>query len=228
VLGASQALTCSSATFGGYFDAADCTQLVGWAWDANQPNAAINVDIYDNGTLLATVPAATFRQDLQNAGNGNGDHGFTYASSALYSGTTHTLSVNYSGTNIPLGNAPKTITCPTEPILSRFFAGGMQYGSAYYYFSYDHLGSLREATDTSGNVVGRYDYDTYGLMTVNQGGPPRFGFAGMYYHQPSGLSLTKYRAYDPTLGRWESRDRFATFDDLNLYKYAHSCPKSEI
>jgi RHS repeat-associated protein len=222
VLGTPQTLTCSSANFGGYFDTADCTQLVGWAWDANQPNAALNVDIYDNGALLATIPAANFRQDLQNAGKGNGDHGFAYSSPALYSGTPHSLSINYAGTTIPLAGSPKAITCPTEPILTRFFPGGMQSGGANYYFSYDHLGSVREVTDTSGNVVSRYDYDPYGLLTVNQGGPPRFGFAGMYYHQPSGLSLTKYRAYDPSLGRWESRDPGE--GGLNLYQYADSNP----
>jgi RHS repeat-associated protein len=33
-----------------------------------------------------------------------------------------------------------------------------------------------------------------------------FGYAGMYYHAPSGLNLTLYRAYDPDLGRWPNRD----------------------
>jgi hypothetical protein len=76
VVGSPLTLTCSSPSFAGYFDSADCTQLAGWAWDANQPNAPLNVDIYDNGTLLAAIPAANFRQDLDNAGKGNGDHGF--------------------------------------------------------------------------------------------------------------------------------------------------------
>ncbi len=224
VIGAPQTLTCSSANFGGYFDTADCTQLVGWAWDANQPHAALNVDLYDNGALLATIPAANFRQDLQNAGKGNGDHGFAYSSPALYSGTTHSLSINYAGTTIPLASSPKTITCPTEPILTRFFLGGMQSGGANYYFSYDHLGSVREVTDTSGNVVSRYDYDSYGRLTVNQGVPPRFGFAGQYYHSASGLNLTEYRAYDPNVGRWESRDPAGEMAGPNLYDYVENDP----
>ena len=32
------------------------------------------------------------------------------------------------------------------------------------------------------------------------------GYAGMFYHARSGLYLTHYRAYDPRLGRWLSRD----------------------
>jgi RHS repeat-associated protein len=225
VIGTPQTLTCSSANFAGFFDYADCTQLAGWAWDANQPIAALNVDIYDNGALLATIPAATFRQDLQNAGKGNGDHGFTYSTPALYSDTTHSLSVTYSGTTIPLGGTPKTITCPTEPILARFFPGGMQSAGTNYYFSYDHLGSVREVTDPNGNVTSRYDYDPYGRLTVNQGVPPRFGFAGTYYHQTSGLDLTQYRAYDPDLGRWESRDLLF---GMPSYRYSENDPINSI
>jgi hypothetical protein len=43
---------------------------MGWAWDANHPNTSINVDVYDGNTLIATVAANQFRQDLLNAGIG--------------------------------------------------------------------------------------------------------------------------------------------------------------
>lgn len=99
----------------------------------------------------------------------------------------------------------------------------MQSGPSNYYFSYDHLGSVREVTDGSGNVVSRYDYDPYGRLTVNQGVPPRFGFGGYYYHQPSGLSLTRYRAYDPDLGRWGSRDPGGA-TGIGLYGYSDNDP----
>jgi RHS repeat-associated protein len=218
-----RSLTCASPAFAGSLDQADCTQLAGWAWDSNQPNDAINVDIYNGVTLLATVPAATFRPDLQSAGIGNGHHGFTFSTEALYTGTTQSLAAYVSGTTIQLASSPRTATCPTEPILTRFFPGGMQSGPSHYFFSYDHLGSLREVTDASGNVVSRYDYDPYGRLTINQGTPPPFGFAHYYYHAPSGLSLTKFRAYDPNLGSWESRDPLADVFG-NPYGYAGEDP----
>ncbi len=220
----SRVVSCPAPAFGGFFDSADCDQLVGWAWDANQPNAAISVDIYDGGTLVATVPAGTFRQDLLNAGKGNGAHGFTYTSPSLYSGTSHDLSVNYAGTARALTESPRSFTCPIEPVLTRFFPAGMRAGSTNYYFSYDHLGSVREVTDASGNVVSRYDYDPYGRLTVNQGVPPRFGFAGYYYHSPSGLSLTKFRAYDPDLGRWASREPADEAASVSPYSYSMENP----
>jgi len=46
-----------------------------------------------------------------------------------------------------------------------------------------------------------------------------FGFTGHYFHSPSGLNLTLYRAYSPTLGRWLSRDPIGEEGGLNLYGY---------
>jgi RHS repeat-associated protein len=54
-----------------------------------------------------------------------------------------------------------------------------------------------------------------------------FGFTGHYYHQPSGLHLALYRAYDADLGRWISRDPLENCEFLqgpNLYQYASNNP----
>jgi RHS repeat-associated protein len=224
VIGGSRTLTCAAPSFGGTFDSADCNQLAGWAWDANQPNSPINVDIYDGSTLLATVLASTFRQDLKNAGIGNGNHGFFYTSPAFYSGSAHSFNVRIGGTTLALNASPRSVTCPVEPILTQYFPGGLLWYGTRYFFSFDHLGSVREATDGAGNVVARYDYDPYGRLTVVQGVAAPFGFGGYFYHAPSGLSLTKYRAYDPDLGRWESEDPIGTAGGLNLYAYVDDDP----
>ena len=46
----------------------------------------------------------------------------------------------------------------------------------------------------------------------------------MQYHAPSGLYLTKYRAYDPKDGRWLSRDPIEEAGGLNLYAYVRGNP----
>jgi RHS repeat-associated protein len=55
-----------------------------------------------------------------------------------------------------------------------------------------------------------------------------FGFTGFYRHQASGLNQTLYRAYDPELGRWLSRDPLAERGGLNLYAYVGNDPVNAI
>ena len=68
--------------------------------------------------------------------------------------------------------------------------------------------SIREMTNSSGIVQSEFSYDPFGRQTqiAGTGVVPDFGYAGMYVHQPSGLNLTKHRAYSSSLGRWLSRD----------------------
>ncbi len=51
-----------------------------------------------------------------------------------------------------------------------------------------------------------------------------FGFAGMYKHERSGLNLTLFRAYDPTIGRWLSRDPLGEGTDATRYSYCWNDP----
>ena len=63
-------------------------------------------------------------------------------------------------------------------------------------------------TDSSQTVHAEYSYDPWGRRTKVSGSGPDadLGFTGHYFHAPSGLDLTLYRAYSQDLGRWLSRD----------------------
>jgi len=114
-------------------------------------------------------------------------------------------------------------------VTKRFFKLGEQASGANYYFVKDHLGSIREMTDATGAVRARYEYDPYGRQTKVSGDlESDFGFTGFYRHQRSGLNLTLYRAYDPELGRWTSRDPLAEKAGLNLYAYVSNRPLDAI
>ena len=58
-------------------------------------------------------------------------------------------------------------------------------------------GSVRELTDSSGNLVATYGYDPYGRQTKlsGTGVEADFGYEGYYVHQRSGLNLAVHRAY---------------------------------
>jgi RHS repeat-associated protein len=57
---------------------------------------------------------------------------------------------------------------------------------------------------------------------------PDFAFTGHYYHSRSGLYLAPYRAYNPSLGRWISRDPIGEYGGINLYAYVGNSPLNRI
>ncbi|CAN5548853.1 hypothetical protein BH10CYA1_BH10CYA1_61350 [soil metagenome] len=93
-------------------------------------------------------------------------------------------------------------------VTRRFYDLGEQVGGTNYFYTRDRNDSVREMTNSSGGVQSQFNYDPYGRPTQVAGTSvtPAFGYAGMYIHQPSGLNLAVDRAYDPSLGRWISRD----------------------
>jgi RHS repeat-associated protein len=105
-------------------------------------------------------------------------------------------------------------------VTKRFFGEGEQINGTNYYFTRDHLGSVREMVNGSGVIQARYDYDPYGRRTKMTGSMDAdFGYTGDYFHAASRLCLTLLRTYDPDLGRWLSRDPIAELGGLNLYDY---------
>lgn len=121
-------------------------------------------------------------------------------------------------------------------VTKRFLGLGMKIESGptagTYYYTRDHLGSIRELTDTGGAVRARYRYDPYGRRTKLAGDRDAdFGFAGMFWSAEAGLNLTQFRAYDPQLGRWLSRDPLRNAEILqgpNLYTYVANDPVNRI
>jgi len=57
---------------------------------------------------------------------------------------------------------------------------------------------------------------------------PDFNFTGLYRHAASNLDLAVYRAYDPDLGRWFSRDPIGERGGINIYRYAAATPISAV
>jgi RHS repeat-associated protein len=110
----------------------------------------------------------------------------------------------------------------------RFFTFGEQQlldpTAGDYLYSMDHLGSVRESTSLSGEILGRFEYDPWGRGTRLDGEHhPAFGFAGLSVQKASGLNLTLYRGYSPILGRWLSRDPLGDVTG-QIYEYVGNGP----
>jgi RHS repeat-associated protein len=112
-------------------------------------------------------------------------------------------------------------------IVSQFFSRGQTISGANFFYTKDHLRSIRELTDSSGTLEASYSYDLYGNRAgVSTGADADFQFAGYYYHKSSQLSLPVYRAYDSRLSRWLNRDPLGENGGLNLYAYTRNNPVS--
>jgi RHS repeat-associated protein len=116
-----------------------------------------------------------------------------------------------------------------DAVTMRIFPQGQHNGTTPYFFTRDHLGSVRELLSGSGTVVARYDYDPFGRSTTILGTTPTdMNFTGLYRHSKSNLGLAVYRAYDPDLGRWLNRDPIGESGGLNLYAYVQNNPSGSI
>lgn len=86
-----------------------------------------------------------------------------------------------------------------------------------YFYTRDHLNSLREVTDTNGVIRVQNDYNVWGQSAKLAGNlDSETGFSGLYRHTGSNAYFAAYRAYDSDLGRWLSRDPIKETGGINL------------
>jgi RHS repeat-associated protein len=110
-------------------------------------------------------------------------------------------------------------------VTRRFYAQGEQISGTNYFYTRDHLGSVREMIDSTGAIRARYDHDPYGYRTKLSGDlDASFAYTGHYFHQPSGLNVALHRAYDVSNGRWINRDPIGELAGINLYAYVRNDP----
>jgi RHS repeat-associated protein len=88
-----------------------------------------------------------------------------------------------------------------------------QKGNTVYVTLTDHLGSVRDLVNTSGQVVNLIHYDAFGHRrseTNPQGGAvpfsPQMGFTGQFFDVATGLQYNHDRWYEPATGRWLTED----------------------
>ncbi len=103
----------------------------------------------------------------------------------------------------------------------------MKRGSNWYYIATDQVGSPRIIADSTGNVVRRIDYDSFGNITQDTN--PDFyipiGYAGGLPDPDTGVVKCGMRFYEPVSGRWMSRDPLLfAGSQANLYVYVHNDP----
>ena len=101
-------------SYNGHFDMASCSSLLGWVWNSSAPGTRLTVEVVEGSQVVATGTANRYRQDLQQAGIGDGQYAFDIPTPAsLKNNQPRTISVRVQGTGYILNNSPRTITCPS-------------------------------------------------------------------------------------------------------------------
>lgn len=97
---------------------------------------------------------------------------------------------------------------------------------AIYYYHNDHLGTPLAMTNSSGTVVWKARYKTFGEAQVDASSTitNNFRLPGQYYDEETGLHYNYHRYYDPGTGRYVTSDPIGLEGGINLWAYAANNP----
>jgi RHS repeat-associated protein len=94
-------------------------------------------------------------------------------------------------------------------------------GTTSVFFTFDPQGSVVQRLDANQNILSASAYDAWGNPIATSTGDP-YGYCaewGYYTDNETGLLLLTHRYYDPTQGRFLTRDPIGYSGGVNLYGY---------
>jgi RHS repeat-associated protein len=96
----------------------------------------------------------------------------------------------------------------------------VQRNGGKYYYHQDGLGSVTCITDTLGNVINTYLYDSFGNIKQKTGGLENpYTYTGREWDEESGIFYYRARYYDPRIGRFLSPDPIRLPKSMNSFWY---------
>lgn len=101
--------------------------------------------------------------------------------------------------------------------------------SDYRFYTQNAHGDIVNITDADGEVIKSYTYDAFGVeRNISDSDTNVFRYCGEYFDAETGTIYLRARYYNPTTGRFISRDSFAGRKSdplsLNLYTYCRNNP----
>ncbi|PYK93805.1 MAG: hypothetical protein DME36_08030 [Verrucomicrobia bacterium] len=198
-------------------------------------NRTLTYDL--NGNLINDGSSRTFEWDGANRLVAINFTGTANRSELSYDGLNRLVKIVEKNGNT-INSTNKFVWCGTQRceirnandgVSLRMYGQGQYDSGTAYFYSRDHLGSVHEMFKSDNTLIARYDYDPRGRSTALLNTiKPDANFTGLYRHARSNLDLATYRAYDPDLGRWLSRDPIGEAGGINLYGYVLNNPTNAI
>ena len=136
----------------------------------------------------------------------------------LYDGDQPVCEFNGAGT------LTATHTFGADGLLSRRSVTGTP---ATTFYTFDEHGNVAQRLNGSAGVQSSDLYDSYGSRTGTVSQPDPWGYeaqAGYYADVETGLLLLMHRFYDPSTGRFLTRDPIGYGGGINLYGYTGNNP----
>ncbi|KAB2835586.1 MAG: RHS repeat protein [Candidatus Brocadia sp.] len=100
-------------------------------------------------------------------------------------------------------------------------------GDGLSWYQTDKLGTIRDLSGSSGDIISHVDYDSFGnvLGVTDPTAMDRFLFTGREFDDESGFYYYRMRQFDSNIGRFSIQDPIG-FDskDENLYRYIKNSP----
>ena len=105
-------------------------------------------------------------------------------------------------------------------------------GTTHHFVAYDGNGNIGALTDAgNGAVTARTKYGPFGEPLRETGTLAKknpFRFSTKFNDNETGLLYYGYRYYNPSTGRWKSRDPLEEQGDLNLFNFVGNKPEGAI
>jgi RHS repeat-associated protein len=102
-----------------------------------------------------------------------------------------------------------------------------QQGGSWIYYAFDQQGNVAQRLDASGSELSESSFDAYGSEASTNSPSDPFGYNGQWGYiedRDTGLYYCQNRYYDPSQGRWLTRDPIGFGGGLNVYGYCYSGP----
>jgi RHS repeat-associated protein len=238
------------------------THSIDYSYDAagNRLTQTVNGSLvtytYDAADRLTSVNGVAYTYDANGNQLSDGMRTFTYdAANRLTRVVSDTLTTEYTylgdGTRLAQTvNGVQTrytvdVSGPLPHVLEEWrgasvtrylYAVGMiasEQDGVWQYQHGDARGSVRQTTDATGLVKSATDYDPFGVVIRSAGeASGSFGYAHEQQDAASGLTFLRARYYDPTTGRFLTRDTYPAYapvpQTLHRYVYVKNDPVNHI
>ena len=211
---------------------------------------------YDAANRLASVDGVDYTWDDNGNLLSDGTNTYTYDDANRlngYSNTETTASYDYNGLGDRLtqtvNGTPTHYTLDLASGLTQVLSDGTNYYTyglgrvsqshievgnyTPEYYLTDALGSVRQLTHESSAILLTQSYDPYGVVTYTAGtSQTEFGFTGEQYGDSTQLIYLRARYYNPTNGRFQSRDTWSGDYNrplsLNRWMYVEGNPVNAV